>query len=92
MPEKIISVAEARQNLADVLGEVAFGKQTFLVTKKGKPVARIVPIEGREGARPRSLGEISGWLEANDPFFENLRQARKSAGQARSPFKRSQQN
>jgi prevent-host-death family protein len=90
--DKIISVAEARQNLADVLGEVAFGKQTFLITKKGKPVARIVPIEGREGAPPRSLGEISGWLDANDPFFENLRRARKSAGQASSPFKRRSRN
>ena len=88
MMEKIISVAEARQSFAEVLGQVAFARQTFLVTKKGKPVARIVPVEPSPEFTPRTLPEVPGWLDADDPFFEHLQKARRNSGLARTPFAR----
>jgi prevent-host-death family protein len=83
-----ISVAEVRKNLVEVLGQVAFGQHSFLITKKGKPVARIVPVAPSELTTPRSLADISGWLDSDDPFFRDLRQARQSAGLVRSAFRR----
>ncbi|HYZ71443.1 MAG TPA: type II toxin-antitoxin system Phd/YefM family antitoxin [Chthoniobacterales bacterium] len=86
--DKVISVAEARQNLSDVLGQVAFRHQSFIVTKKGKPVARIVPVEPSERPWPRTLADVDGWLDSDDHFFQDLRQARRSAGPVRSAFAR----
>jgi prevent-host-death family protein len=87
--DKVISVAEARQNLSEVLGQVAFGHQSFIVTKKGKPVARIVPVEPSEQRpRPRTLADVAGWLDSDDRFFQDLRKARRSAGPVRSAFGR----
>jgi prevent-host-death family protein len=86
--DKVISVAEARQNLSEVLGQVAFGHQSFIVTKKGKPVARIVPVEPSGRPRPRTLADVAGWLDSDDRFFKVLHQARRSAGPVRSAFGR----
>ena len=86
--DKVISVAEVRQNLSEVLGQVAFGHQSFVVTKKGKPVARIVPVEPAERPQPRTLADVAGWLDSDDRFFKDLRQARRSAGPVRSAFGR----
>lgn len=39
---KTLPVAEARSQLADLLNEVAYGGQSVIVTRRGKPLAAIV--------------------------------------------------
>lgn len=43
-----ISVTKARENLADVLGEVRFGHKRIKLTSNGKNVGAIVPLEDLE--------------------------------------------
>jgi prevent-host-death family protein len=40
-----VSVAEARSGLADLLNRVAYGKERLVVTRHGRQLAAIVPIE-----------------------------------------------
>ena len=42
---KPISAAEARENFSDVINRAAYGHERILVTRRGKPVAAIVPAE-----------------------------------------------
>ena len=40
-----ISVSEARETFADVVNRVAYRNERVLVTRRGKPVAAIIPME-----------------------------------------------
>ena len=43
---KTVSAREANQSFSKLLGEAAGGKEV-VITKRGKPVARLVPVENR---------------------------------------------
>lgn len=45
--DRIVTATEANQHFAEVLREVAAG-ESVTVTSRGKPVARIVPPEGKK--------------------------------------------
>lgn len=68
MNEKIVNVAEAKKHFSELLGQVAYGKKQILITKRGKPMARLVPAEQNE----RHLGSARGWLNKDDSFFETM--------------------
>jgi prevent-host-death family protein len=40
-----VSVADARSDLADLLNRVAYGKERLVITRHGRELAAIVPIE-----------------------------------------------
>lgn len=40
-----ISVSKAREQLAEITGQVRFGKKRFIFSSRGRQVAAIVPIE-----------------------------------------------
>jgi prevent-host-death family protein len=40
-----MSTAEARENLAELVNRVAYGKERIVLTRHGKEVAALVPIE-----------------------------------------------
>ena len=40
-----ISTADARKNLADLVNRVAYGKERVVLTRHGKRVAALIPIE-----------------------------------------------
>lgn len=40
-----MTVAQARKELADVINHTAYGKQRMTITRRGKQVAALVPIE-----------------------------------------------
>lgn len=40
-----VSVAEARSELAELLNRVAYGKERLVITRHGKELAAIVPVE-----------------------------------------------
>ncbi len=42
---KKISAADARKNLAHVVNRVAFGKETFILTRRGEALAALVSVE-----------------------------------------------
>jgi prevent-host-death family protein len=50
---RTISAAEFKAHSLALLDEVRTTKETIVVTKRGKPVARVVAVE--EGAEPRPL-------------------------------------
>ncbi len=62
-----VSVAEAKKSLSELLGRVAYGGETITILKRGRPMARLVPINE---ARRSHLAEVKGWLDAGDPFFQ----------------------
>ena len=68
MNEQTISVAEAKKTFSELLGKVAFRKERIIITKKGRPMACLVPAEQSVG----HLGDIKGWLDENDSFFETM--------------------
>jgi prevent-host-death family protein len=43
-----VSTAEARNRLADLINRAAFGQERIVLTRHGKPVAALVPIEDME--------------------------------------------
>jgi len=44
----IMTAAKARDNFADLLGQVAFAKERITLTRRGRAVAAVVPIEDLE--------------------------------------------
>jgi prevent-host-death family protein len=68
MPEDTINVAEAKKHFSELLGQVAYGKKHILITKRGKPMARLVPADEVDN----HLSNARGWLEDDDPFFEAI--------------------
>ncbi len=68
MTEETINVAEAKKKFSELLGQVAFGKKHILITKRGKPMARLVPADEID----LHLSKAKGWLEEEDPFFDDI--------------------
>ncbi|MBW1800494.1 MAG: type II toxin-antitoxin system prevent-host-death family antitoxin [Deltaproteobacteria bacterium] len=69
MNEETVNVAEAKKHLSELLGQVAYGKKQILITKRGKPMARLVPAEHESD---RHLVYAKGWLEDEDSFFGTM--------------------
>jgi prevent-host-death family protein len=65
-----VSVAEAKQNLSELLGRVAFGRETVTISKRGRPMAKVVPVDAPDSG-PR-LGDVEGWLREDDSFFDEI--------------------
>lgn len=66
--ETVINIAQAKKHFSELLGQVAFGNKHILITKRGKPMARLVPANERH----MHLCEAKGWLENSDPFFDTI--------------------
>ena len=43
-----ISTAQARNNFSDVVNRAGYGKERVILTRRGKPIAAVVPIEDVE--------------------------------------------
>ena len=63
-----VNVAEAKRRLSDLLGRVAYGGETLLITRRGKPMARLVPVKG--GEERNHLRSLHGWLQDEDPYIK----------------------
>jgi prevent-host-death family protein len=68
MIEEKVNIAEAKKHFSELLGRVAYGKKHILITKRGKPMARLVPADQID----MHLSNAKGWLEEDDPFFEAI--------------------
>lgn len=58
---KPVSTGDARRNLAELLNRAAYGGERFVVTRHGKELVALVPVE--EAALLQRLREL---LEARD--------------------------
>jgi prevent-host-death family protein len=61
-----VSVADAKKSLSQLLGRVAYAQESITILKRGRPMARLVPVTDR---RRSSLADVKGWLDPKDPFF-----------------------
>jgi prevent-host-death family protein len=61
-----LNVAEAKKHFSDLLARVAFGGESILITRRGKPMAKLIPAEVPETSY---LDSVEGWLDDDDPFF-----------------------
>ncbi|HYV41941.1 MAG TPA: type II toxin-antitoxin system prevent-host-death family antitoxin [Thermoanaerobaculia bacterium] len=64
-----VNVAEAKKSLSELLGRVAYGRETITIVKRGRPMARLVPVPPEDSA---TLAEVKGWLDDDHPFFKNI--------------------
>lgn len=67
--ETAVNVSEAKRHFSDLLGRVAYGGESVLITRRGRPMARLVPPD--TPLTPK-LRDLRGWLEDDDPFFEAI--------------------
>jgi prevent-host-death family protein len=65
---RTLNVAEAKKQFSDLLGRVAYAGEAVLITRRGRPMAKLVPA-GDASSRV-SDWRAKGWLEDDDPFFE----------------------
>lgn len=68
---KTIPASKAKAELLALLDQVQRTRQVVVITKRGRPVARIAPLEARRGSlasRARLTGDVvapvdEGWAE-----------------------------
>ncbi len=78
-----IPVKETREQLADLLNQVAIGGKSFIITKFGKPKAMLVPViddRKQTSAKAKKLPGFGMWAnrkEMKDPdkWVRNMRDA-----------------
>lgn len=63
-----LNVADAKRSFSDLIGRVAYGRETIVIMRRGRPVAKLVPLDA--APEPRHPAEITGWLEDDDPFLQ----------------------
>ena len=97
MPEKV-STIDVRQRIGDMLNRVALRHDEFIIERKGKPLAALVPLERLEQmqrfARRQALdfmerqkGSSLTDTQAREVAREAQRWARKQAEKSRSKTK-----
>lgn len=64
-----IGMTEARASLSKLV-ERALAGEEIVITRRGKPVVRLMPIEN--ALPPREPGALKGLFEVTDEFFEPL--------------------
>ncbi len=58
-----ISTADARKKLANIVNRVAFGKDAFVITRRGEALAALVPIEDL-----KLIQEMEDRMDVNDAW------------------------
>ena len=76
-----VSVAEAKRRLSELLGRVRYGGETVVITRRGKPMAKLVPLDDPSAA-PR-LADVPGWLSDDDPFLDAVDDVVQARGEHR---------
>ena len=63
MKERTIAAGAFKQGCLALLDEVATSHEPLLITKRGRPVARLVPVEDPTAVRARILSKLRGSIE-----------------------------
>ena len=71
--ETLISATELARKLGDYLARVRYRRESLLIERNGKPVARIVPVENAEPATvAQALAAWCGAGPVDDDFAGDL--------------------
>ena len=63
-----VNVSEAKTHLSRLLARVEMGEDV-VIARRGKPVARLVPLQERG---ERKFGALKGKIDLDDSFFDPL--------------------
>ena len=66
MEDESISAREANQSFSRLLGKVPEGR-SFIVTSRGRPVARIAPVEDDVPLKSQALARLLDRLRSQKP-------------------------
>ena len=80
-----LSVADAKRRFSELLGRVAFSGDTVTITKRGRAMAKLVPLESKKPMRWADMGI----LDNDDPFFKIIDEIveNRSQHRLRDPFR-----
>jgi prevent-host-death family protein len=67
MQESTINVTEAKRHLSGLLDRVVHNQEVITITRHGKPIAQLGPIQITE--KKSHIVCAQGWLEEDDDFF-----------------------
>jgi prevent-host-death family protein len=59
-----LNVAEAKKQFSDLLGRVAYGGETIVITRRGRPMAKLVPpdtAESEQHIKPATSVVEASW-------------------------------
>ena len=71
-----ISTLEMRQRLGDILNRVALRNDQFIIERKGKPLAAVVPVERLEQMRRAARMHLLRILERQEGKLSDAQAAR----------------
>jgi prevent-host-death family protein len=63
---KTVTALKARKNLGELLEEVYYRGDQYIIERAGKPMAAVVP-----------LSQLASWQEGREAFFKKIDQVRK---------------
>jgi prevent-host-death family protein len=66
--EKTLGVTKAREKFGDLVEQVQYQGDTYIINRNGKPAAAIVPI-----------GVYENWKKERDAFFDIIRKSQQEA-------------
>ena len=71
--EKTVNIHEAKTNLSSLIAEVEAGEEV-VIARAGKPVAKLVPIVGRQkrATRRNIAGALKGKIRVGPDFDDPL--------------------
>lgn len=84
--EASLNVTEAKKQFSDLLGRVAYGGETIVITRRGKPMAKLVPagkadleqrdkatsaVEASWGTLPLDPEQVLEILREEDGLFDS---------------------
>lgn len=78
---KRISAAQAKAHLSELMAQVAYGGEHYVIERRGKPLAALVSVDDLErleqglatSARPQgALAIVGAWREVDDQDLDGL--------------------
>src|SRR5471030_86383 len=78
-----VSTMEVRQRIGDMLNRVALRHDEFIIERKGKPLAALVPVERLEQMQRFARRHALEFMEEQKPSALSDRQAAELAAEAK---------
>lgn len=62
-----VNIHEVKTNLFQLIERVSHG-ESFIITKAGKPLAKVMPLDTPTGSQVQRLGFMAGQIKVPDDF------------------------
>jgi prevent-host-death family protein len=80
-----VLATELARNIGDILARVRYRRESFVIERNGRPVARIEPTDAREAGTLRDA--LAAWVGTSDPAFaDDLRRINAADRPAANPW------